>query len=136
MSIPAFVAQWYLPSEVTVFADGEWRKAFEFCEVNSTTIHVITAWNPGNERPSQEINDEQNERLLVDIHAIGLDALEASGSNPESDHAEKSWAVRGLTDKQAVELGRKYGQVAIFRISQLQQTVLSCFDEWSISRDR
>jgi len=74
--------------------------------------------------------------LLIDINAIGLDALEALGSDPESDHAEKSWAVRGLTDKQAVELGRKYGQVAIFRIDHLRQTVLSCFDEWSISRDK
>ena len=65
---------------------------------------------------------------------MGLEALEALGSDPNSTHAEKSWAVIGLTDKTAIELGKKYGQVAVFRITESQQSVLGCLSEWEVSR--
>ena len=107
---------------------------FDFCASRGVQIHVITAWNPGDERPSSEVNDTQNNQLLADISAMGFEALEALGSDPNSTHAEKSWAVIGLTDKAAIELGKKYGQVAVFRITESQQSVLGCLSEWEVSR--
>ena len=127
-------AQWYLPTLVTVYVDGIWMSSFDFCASRGVQIHVITAWNPGDERPSSEVNDTQNNQLLADIAAMGLEALEALGSDPNSTHAEKSWAVIGLTDKAAIELGKKYGQVAVFRITESQQSVLGCLSEWEVSR--
>jgi hypothetical protein len=134
MAAPPPDAQWYLPTLVTVCVDGIWMSGFDFCASRGVQIHVITAWNPGDERPSSEVNDAQNNQLLVDISAMGLEALEALGSDPNSTHAEKSWAVIGLTDKIAIELGRKYGQVAVFRITESHQSVLGCLSEWEVSR--
>jgi hypothetical protein len=97
-------------------------------------IHVVTAWNPGDERPSGEINESRNEQLRLDITELGFDVLEALGSDPNSIHSEKSWAMIGLTDEVAIELGKKYGQVAVFRISETQQSVLGCLNDWEVSR--
>ena len=134
MGVPPPDAQWYLPTLVTVCVDGIWMSGFDFCASRGVQIHVITAWNPGDERPSSEVNDTQNNQLLADISAMGIEALEALGSDPNSTHAEKSWAVIGLTDKIAIELGKKYGQVAVFRITESQQSVLGCLSEWEVSR--
>ena len=134
MGVPPPDAQWYLPTLVTVCVDGIWMSGFDFCASRGVQIHLITAWNPGDERPSSEVNDTQNNQLLADISAMGIEALEALGSDPNSTHAEKSWAVIGLTDKAAIELGKKYGQVAVFRITESQQSVLGCLSEWEVSR--
>ena len=134
MRIPPRDAQWYLPTVVTVCVDSVWMSGFEFCASRGEQIHVITAWNPGDERPVNEINEERNEQLRADISAMGLKALEALGSDPNSSHAEKSWAVVGMTDAAAIELGKKYGQVAIFRITRSLQSVLGCLSEWEVSR--
>ncbi len=127
-------AKWYLPTDVSVFADGSWCSAFEFCSDKSRDIHVITAWNPGDDRPHEEINEAQNKRLRLDIEALGLPVFDALGKDPKSDHAEKSLAVLGLDDDRAKHLGRNYNQIAIFKISQARQTVLGCFDDWEVSR--
>lgn len=95
---------------------------------------MITAWNPGDKRPSEVINEAQNKRLRFDIEALELPVFEALGRDPKSDHAEKSLAVLGLDDDRAKHLGRNYHQIAIFKISQARQTVLGCFDDWEVSR--
>ena len=124
----------YLSTLVTVCVDGVWMSGFDFCASRGVQIHVITAWNPGDARPSFEINEARNEQLRAEISAKGFDALEALGSDPNSPHAEKSWAVVGMTDDTAIELGKKYGQVAIFRITPTLQSVLGCLAEWEVSR--
>ena len=134
MGNPPPDAQWYLPTVVTVCVDGVWISGFDFCASRGVQIHVITAWNPGDERPGSEINEARNELLRTDISASGLEVLEALGKDPNSTHAEKSWAVIGLDDSGAKELGRRYRQVAIFKISQARQTVLGCMDDWQVSR--
>ncbi len=135
MGVPPPDAQWYLPTLVTVGADGEWLSGFEFCAKRHVQIHVITAWNPGDERPGDAINDSQNEQLRLDILALGFECFEALGSDPNSTHVEKSWAIVGMGDNVAVELGKKYHQVAVFRISQSRQSVLGCLSDWELSRD-
>ena len=56
------------------------------------------------------------------------------GADPDSDHAEASWAVVGLDDHEARAIGASFGQVAVFRISDGMQTVLACSEDWTLSR--
>jgi hypothetical protein len=124
----------YLATDVKVQVDEDWVNAFDYCGLHSTEICVITAWNPGDERPPDEVNDAQNELLRQDLVALGLDPITAVGSDPKSNHSEKSWAVAGLVIADALRLGAKYQQVAIFHINESRQTVHGCLDEWSVSR--
>lgn len=134
MGAPPPDAQWYLPTDVTVCIDGVWMSGFDFCASRGVQIHVIAALNPGDERPSSEVNEVRNQQLRAEISARGLEALEALGSDPNSSHSEKSWAVVGMTDDTAIELGRKYGQVAVFFITRARQWVLGCLAEWEVGR--
>jgi hypothetical protein len=98
------------------------------------TMHVITAWNPGDDRPTHDENDAANERLRVDLVKRGLNPVRARGADPDSDHFEESWAVVGLDDDEARMIGATFGQVAVFRITNGVQTVLACSEDWSQSR--
>ena len=134
MTKPPVEAQWYLPTNVSVCFNGSWITASDFCAGQNVQIHVITAWNPGSERPEMNENDVQNGKLQDELHALGFEVFEALGSDPNSEHAEKSWAVIGLADQMATDLGKRYGQIAVFRITQSQQAVLGCFSDWEVSR--
>jgi hypothetical protein len=127
------IAALYLATVVTVHDDGAWRPAHQVA-ARLGALHVITAWNPGDERPSREENDRANRALRADLVARGFAPLPALGSDPNSPHAEESWAVTGLDDRAARELGAKYRQVAVFRITAERQTVLGCFADWELGR--
>ena len=79
---------------------------------------MITALNPGDERPTQSVNELRNQELQHDIFTLGFNVYEALGSDPNSEHSEKSWAIIGISDEVAVSLGKKYAQVAVFQITQ------------------
>jgi hypothetical protein len=133
------IAALYLVTVVTVHDEGAWHPAHEVA-ARLGTLHVITAWNPGDERPSREENDRANRALRAELEALnlaarGLAPLPALGSDPNSPHAEESWAATGLDDRAAREIGAKYGQVAVFRITAARQTVLGCFADWELGRE-
>ena len=130
---PPDIATLYLATIVTIDDDALWRPAHEVA-ARLGTLHVITAWNPGDERPSREVNDHANEALRADLAWRGLAPMRALGSYPNSPHAEESWAVAGFNDRDARELGAKYRQVAVFRITAARQSVLGCFEEWEVGR--
>jgi len=138
-STPPDIATLYLATIVTIQDEGAWHPAHQVA-AGLGTLHVITAWNPGDERPSREENDRANRALRADLEALNLEArglapLPALGSDPNSPHAEQSWAVTGLDDRAARALGAKYRQVAVFRITADTQTVLGCFAEWELGRE-
>jgi len=130
---PPDIAALYLATIVTVDDHGTRRPAHEVA-ARLGTLHVLTAWNPGDERPTREANDHANEALRADLAQRGLAPMRALGKDPNSDHAEESWAVAGFTDHDARELGAKYRQIAVFRITATRQTVLGCFAEWEVER--
>jgi hypothetical protein len=72
--------------------------------------------------------------LRADLEALGCSPIAALEKDPSSDHAERSWAVRGLDDGAACALGARYEQWGVFRIKAQEQTVLGCFGLWSRSR--
>lgn len=132
-STPPDIASLYLATIVTIDDHGLWRPAHEV-GAKLGTLHVITAWNPGDERPAREVNDRANEALRADLAQRGLASMRALGKDPNSDHAEESWAVAGFNDRDARALGAKYRQVAVFRITAARQSVLGCFAEWEVGR--
>lgn len=127
------LADLYLATLVTVEVAGRWLDARTAAE-QVGAFHVITAWNPGNERPSDHANAAANAALRADLESLGCSPIAALGKDPNSDHAEHSWAVCGLDDRAACGLGARYGQWAVFRITAQEQTVLGCFGAWSRSR--
>jgi hypothetical protein len=118
---------------VTVEEGGVWKPAHHVAARRGTR-HVITAWNPGDLRPTNDENERANAALRADLVARGFDPLAALGSDPNSHQSEASWAVTGLNDSAACTLGARYGQIGVFRITRDRQTVLGCVAEWRVER--
>jgi len=123
----------YVQTLISIEEDGK-HIPVERAQWSQETIHVITAWNPGTERRVQEANDKANERLHQDLVDRGLSPCRAVGKDPNSDYFEDSWAIIGLSDQEARDIGASFNQVAIFRVSDGEQTVIACTEDWCVSR--
>ena len=131
---PPPIAALYVKTEVLINEDGELVSIQRSQLLASGAVHVITAWNPGDQRPSDQANRAANQELFELLVTHGLEPVRAVGQDPDSSYAEESWAVSGTTDDIARELGAQFGQVAVFRITTGSQTVLACEEDWQASR--
>ena len=127
------LANLYVQTLIFLELDGN-LMPIEKTSLSSETIHVLTAWNPGTERLVQEENDKANERLHQDLVDRGLSPCRAMGKDPNSDYFEDSWAVIGLSDQEARDIGASFNQVAVFRVADGKQTVIACTEDWCVSR--
>lgn len=82
--------------------------------IRDRRLAIVTAYNPGYERPDDAANRAANERLRAEIERRGWAWCEATGYSPERDHREPSFAIFDVSDDEAVEIGRQFGQAAIF----------------------
>ena len=124
----------YLKALVTVRVGGAWSDAGAYAASVDAPVHVITAWNPGAARPSEAVNRAANERLRAHLTALGCDPVPALGADPDSAHAEESWAVVGLSDDAARRVGAAFDQVAVVRVTASELAVLACSEDWVVRR--
>lgn len=74
---------------------------------------IVTAWNPGRERPPRAVNEARNRALLAEVNRRGLVWAPAEGRSPDGSHREPSFAVFTDSLEDGLELARKFGQAAI-----------------------
>ncbi|MEV0948623.1 DUF3293 domain-containing protein [Rhodococcus sp. NPDC049939] len=102
-------------------------------------LHIIAACQPG-ELPGTERERESHRRLTDYLHGRGLDTFGAIGGSPDGTYQELSVAVSGLSDEQAREIGRRFGQVAVFSWNSSQWKLLACASDrsavhrWTLER--
>jgi len=80
-------------------------------------IHVITAHNPFGELLSSNENKQRNNTLLNELNKHDIEIKPVTGQSPSGDWQEESFAVYGLTRKQACEIASNYEQRAIFELT-------------------
>jgi Protein of unknown function (DUF3293) len=100
---------------------GNWPAGFE------AEIFVITAWNPH----SQPLDDNENRlrQAALESELAQLELWAAVGLDPDSDYREEGVAVSGLSEMEAITLGARYDQNAIFRWTPVAWSILSCLDK-------
>ncbi len=81
--------------------------------IRDRRLAIVTAYNPGTSRPSEEANRAANERLRAEIEGRGWAWCPAVGYSPERDHEEPSFAVLDVGEAEAIDLGRLFGQAAV-----------------------
>jgi len=93
----------------------------------SPSRHRFTGWNPGaRPRPLAE-NERWNQQLWKRLHVAGTSVETALGWL--GSWSEPSFVVSGLSTTDAVQLGREFGQAAIFEITQDELRVIDCANE-------
>ena len=90
------------------------------------TVHVLTAWDPGPERPGREVNRVRQAALETDLLALGLPLATAVGVDPVSRRQEEGVAVRGAPEAGVLALGARYGQDAVFAWTPREWTIVAC----------
>lgn len=91
-----------------------------------SSVTIITAWNPGLSRPSEAENRKANARLETTLKARGIAYLHARGQNHDASHVEPSLAALNLSKKEAIELGKEFGQAAVFWVDDTVGELLWC----------
>ncbi|MFI1563966.1 DUF3293 domain-containing protein [Streptomyces sp. NPDC020490] len=105
---------------------GTAEGSFPVAAAGGATVHVITAWNPLGRDASDDANSRAHARLLGEVRRRGLTWWPAVGGDAAGAHSEESVAVAGLGDAAARELGRRFGQDAVFAWTPGAWRVLAC----------
>ncbi|MEU6810512.1 DUF3293 domain-containing protein [Streptomyces sp. NPDC046831] len=77
-------------------------------------LHVVTACDPHGRPALAEDNARAQVQLVDELDRRGLAWWPAAGGDAHGTHIEQSIAVAGLSDSAARELGRRFGQDAVF----------------------
>lgn len=92
-------------------------------------VFVLTAWNPGSEPLEPEVNRARQVALLSELTARCCTLWPAVGWDPASAYREDGVLVSGLAEGEAVELGRRYGQEALYGWTRKAWSIISCVDD-------
>jgi hypothetical protein len=87
---------------------------------------IITAFNPGHERPSPTENEAANDDLRRRLDTRGCNWLAARGMSPDRTHIEPSFAVANLPIAEALELARHFRQAAVLRWDGRRGSIVWC----------
>lgn len=93
------------------------------------TWYVITAHNPASVPRSDEENQRRHDELVDALMTAERVVVPAAGQGLDGSWPpEESIAVLGIDTAVAVELGRQFGQLAIFRVGPDRIFVIDCQD--------
>jgi len=102
---------------------GVWPQQF------NGPVFVLTAWDPGVARYDIDTNRAHQKSLESDLRCLTMETWPAVGWTEYSDHREEGVAAAGLSEEDAVALGARYGQNAIFAWTPTAWLVVSCVDD-------
>lgn len=100
----------------------------EFQNPNGATVHVLTADNPNGQTQADEANRAAYDVLLDVLAELDVQVSPAAGGDVGGAHIEAGAAVTGLTDEEAIQLGRQFSQHAIFAWRPDTWDLIRCSD--------
>ena len=89
-------------------------------------VHLLTAWDPGPERPGVDINRMRQAALQADLELLSGQLLVAIGVDSATGRREEGLAVRGVPEAEVLALGVRYGQDAVFAWTPAEWAIVAC----------
>ena len=93
---------------------------------HDAVVHVITAWNPASTAVDAASNIRADAELAAELVQRSVHAERCTGRHPDGSWREEGWAIVGLTREQACELGRHFGQDALYEVTDACTLVVWC----------
>ena len=91
-------------------------------------LFVLTAWNPGGADRDRAANDEAERDLEAELASADALFWPALGRSPDDSWSEPGVAVAGLDRDAACALGDRYGQLAVYELTDDLVRVVRCRD--------
>lgn len=88
---------------------------------------VITAFNPDGQDTDEISNQLADEKLHEELNSLGVGPFRVTGLSPDRTHAEPGWGA-SLDETSAIEIGRKYRQLAVFHFQAGAIWLVDCSD--------
>ena len=98
------------------------------CENLPADFYIITAHNPDGQTMDPSDNDKRDEELSQDLAQLVSSKFRITGMSRDRYHSEPGWGI-GCSRDTAIDMGKKYQQEAIFRISEGQLFLIDCSHE-------
>ncbi len=92
----------------------------------ATPVVVVTAWNPDSVRLAADHNAARHRVLMGELDTRGLEWWPATGRDPGDGHHEEGAAVVGMAESEALALGRRHGQAAVYVWTPGAWEVVAC----------
>jgi len=89
-------------------------------------VSVVTAWNPDGVRLGTDDNEARHRDLVRDLADEGVTWWPATGRDVDSHHVEAGVAVPGLAVSDALALGRRHGQAAVYLWTPAAWCIIAC----------
>lgn len=99
-------------------------------------VYVITGCNPQGVSLGEERHDYINQQIAEDVVGRGGRYLMGVGRSPDGSHVEPSIIAWRISRADAIDMGNKANQDAIFEIDADEMRLLSCHDDRVESRPR
>ncbi len=77
-------------------------------------VHLLTAWDPGSERPGEHVNRARQVELEAELRLGSHRMWAAIGIDPATGRREEGVAVQGIREPEVLALASRYRQDAIF----------------------
>ncbi len=100
--------------EMRPFGSQVWQECVEAVRERALGGVMITAWNPGPDRPSITENEKANGLLLTRLREYCTDIWEADGFSPNEVHREPGFIAWGMQSEIGLIIAREFSQFAIF----------------------
>lgn len=108
-------------------ANREWVDPSLECLSRRQTAIVLTAYNPGTDRPSWAENEAANERLQEMLVDAGYEVWPADGFSADGTWREPGWLAWELPIEVGVAIAADFGQWAVYAYDvEGVRTVVPC----------
>lgn len=91
-------------------------------------IYLVTAWNPGAQALPFAENSARHQALVDDLDHNGVNHWDAAGYSEDRSWIELGLALPDIAEGTALEVGRRVGQLALYRWTAIELAVLDCGD--------
>ncbi|HEY1123844.1 MAG TPA: DUF3293 domain-containing protein [Haloferula sp.] len=88
---------------------------------------IITGWNPMDRPTSGAENIREDEALRRSLELKARPYFRATGCSPDLSHREPGWGAE-ITKEEAIALGRRFNQRAIWWVENGNLTLIGCED--------
>ena len=108
-------------------ANEEWLDPSLECLTRGHSAVVMTAYNPGTDRPTWAENEAANERMLDVLRNTGFEIWRADGFSADGTWREPGWLVWQMPVEHGCAIAADFGQFAVYHYDEAgQRAVVAC----------
>jgi hypothetical protein len=89
-------------------------------------IYVLTAWDPGERRFSEDVNRRRQAKLEEELRPLARCMWSARGYDAASAYRNEGVAVSGAREADVLAAGARFGQDAVFAWTATEWTIVGC----------